>query len=97
MSGLALSIATTDDPTEPPTNVELEDMRSDDRDDAHQPLMARVGADYGHNTEDNERDEATSTRQRIYAKRGINRVLWLLTLNAGLSGLLFGYEFVIFP
>lgn len=57
--------------------VELENMRVGD--ESQQPLI--VG----------ESDNDATALPQVTQKQA-NRLIWLLTLSAGLSGLLFGYE-----
>lgn len=62
-----------------PKDFELGHMRASTGDDSQQPLIV------------DEHDDDTTTRSGV-TKRGAHRLIWLLTLSAGLSGLLFGYE-----
>lgn len=59
--------------------LELENMRAVAGDESQQPLIA-----------DESDDDATALPG--VTQRQANRLIWLLTLSAGLSGLLFGYE-----
>jgi hypothetical protein len=60
-------------------DLELEHMLDNTRDESQQPLIV-----------DGNDDDATILPE--ITKREANRLIWLLTLTAGLSGLLFGYE-----
>jgi hypothetical protein len=57
--------------------LELENMRVGD--ESQQPLIV-----------DESDNDATALHQ--VTQKQANRLIWLLTLSAGLSGLLFGYE-----
>ena len=60
-------------------DLELETMRAGAGDEAQQPLIV-----------DESDDDATALPE--VTQKQANRLIWLLTLSAGLSGLLFGYE-----
>lgn len=60
-------------------DTELENMRAGGGDEAQQPLIV-----------DESEDDATAHPE--VSQKQANRLIWLLTLSAGLSGLLFGYE-----
>lgn len=62
-----------------PKAFELEHMRASTGDDSQRPLIV------------DEHDDDTTTHSGV-TKREAHRLIWLLTLSAGLSGLLFGYE-----
>lgn len=64
-------------------------MHDVDASEAHQPLISREEEDHYGDTE--VQDERAEPIQEAESE-GSNRVLWLLTLSAGLSGLLFGYD-----
>ena len=59
-------------------DLELDNMRDVTGDESQQPLIV------------DENDDATALPE--VTKREAHRLIWLLTLSAGLSGLLFGYE-----
>ena len=59
--------------------LELDNMRAIAGDGSQQPLIA------------DESDDDATTLPEVTQKQA-NRLIWLLTLSAGLSGLLFGYE-----
>lgn len=65
-----------------PQDIELENMRDVTGDDSQQPLIA----------EDQDGNENNTSARPEVTKQEANRLIWLLTLSAGLSGLLFGYE-----
>lgn len=54
-------------------------MRDTTGDESQQPLIV------------DEHDDSTITHPGV-TEREAHRLIWLLTLSAGLSGLLFGYE-----
>lgn len=60
-------------------DLELGNMRAGAGDEAQQPLIV-----------DESDDDATALPE--VTQKQANRLIWLLTLSAGLSGLLFGYE-----
>ena len=67
----------------------MADARAHDNDqtESHEPLIAREN--------DGLREEhgvSQTDRQIEEGSKGTGRSLWLLTLSAGISGLLFGYE-----
>lgn len=61
-------------------DFELDEMRDEVGDEAQQPLIV-----------DEEGGDGDVARPETTAQEA-NRLIWLLTLSAGLSGLLFGYE-----
>ena len=70
--------------------IELQDMRNaDESADANAPLIS--GREDGHDQAGNE-DDATHSGEAHISLRQAGRVVWLVTLSAGISGLLFGYD-----
>lgn len=67
-----------------PSHLELENMPVVTGDDSHQPLIV----------DGEDEDVNNSATQPDITGEQANRLIWLLTLSAGLSGLLFGYEYI---
>lgn len=70
---------TDDSPKHISEDYQLELMRETSSDESQQPLIV------------DEHDDDTTTHSGV-TKQEAHRLIWLLTLSAGLSGLLFGYE-----
>jgi len=68
-------------------NMDEHDGQDNDPGDSHEPLIARE--DDMSTQERRHQDEDGHTAEH---RGGTGRSIWLLTLSAGISGLLFGYE-----
>lgn len=74
--------------------IELGDMdeynrQDNDQGDSHEPLIAREN---GSTTQERGNRQWNDNGRTVGARSGTGRSLWMLTLSAGISGLLFGYE-----
>ena len=70
--------------------IELEDMRNADEDvDANAPL---ISGDQSHEDGGEGASKRTQHGEPQMSLRNAGRVVWLVTLSAGISGLLFGYD-----